>query len=204
MASCEFNATLPGIVDFVVASATAGHATPEQSGVTTGKVYAYYAQSFDSLGVQTGWESGSGIYTISTHTLKRTTIIANSNGDTNPVNFPLAPIVDVYASPSSSLEPALGACDVWASWTGASGAIQDSFNVSSISRTSAGLYVVNFTKPFASGLYVCSVNYLDTVAFFGFTTSGTRNLGSVGISFLSQTFAAADPNTCMLAMFGRQ
>jgi hypothetical protein len=31
MSSCEFNATLNGIGDFIVGSATAGHVTPENA-----------------------------------------------------------------------------------------------------------------------------------------------------------------------------
>lgn len=110
MTSCQFNATLPGIGDFVVASATAGHTTPENSNVTDGKTYTYYAVSYDALLNITGWESGSGIYTVSTHTLKRTAIGANSDSTTIPVNFPLAPVVDVYASPSNVLESPVAFC----------------------------------------------------------------------------------------------
>src|SRR5258708_24359412 len=98
----QFNATLAGTVDFVVASAPTGKLTPELSSVITGKVYRYYAQSADgSL-----WESGSGTYTISTHTLARTTIYGTSNDDTNKVSFILPPIVDVLSSQATALETA--------------------------------------------------------------------------------------------------
>lgn len=107
MTSCEFNATSAGIGDFVVASATAGHATPENSNVISGKTYTYYAQNFDTSIPPNvlAWEAGSGPYTISTHTLQRATIVANSNGDLNPVNFTTPPIVDVYESAAGRLEP---------------------------------------------------------------------------------------------------
>ena len=106
MTSCQFNATLGGIGDFVVLSATAAHFVPENGNVIDGKTYTYYAQSFDTSTppIVTAWEAGSGPYTILTHTLKRTTITANSNGDLLPVNFPTPPIVDVYSSASLSLE----------------------------------------------------------------------------------------------------
>src|SRR5258708_1250623 len=98
----QFNATLAGTVDFVVASAPTGKLTPELSSVITGKVYRYYAQSADgSL-----WESGSGTYTISTHTLARTTLYGTSNDDTNKVSFILPPIVDVLSSQATALETA--------------------------------------------------------------------------------------------------
>lgn len=98
-----FNATSAGTGNFVVASAFSGGHTPEQANVTDGKTYTYYAQSADG----SQWESGSGAYSISTHTLARTTIGGNSNGDTNPVNFTAAPIVYVFSSSSSTLEPVI-------------------------------------------------------------------------------------------------
>lgn len=109
MPSCEFNAKLIGIGDFVVASATAGHQTPENSNVIDGKIYTYYAQSFDTAVPPnvTAWEAGSGSYTILTHTLHRTTITANSDGTLIPINFSTPPVVDIMASPAQSLEPAI-------------------------------------------------------------------------------------------------
>lgn len=95
-----FNAVSAGLVDFVVASATAGHLTPETASVTDGKVYEYYAITNDGL----VWESGKGPYTIATHTIARTTISSTSNDDDVKVNFPTAPIVCVLPSPSTTLE----------------------------------------------------------------------------------------------------
>jgi hypothetical protein len=97
----RFNATLNGTGNFVVASALPGCMTPEQANATDGKVYKYYAQSADG----TQWEAGSGVYTISTHTLARTAIVATSNDGIDLVNFATPPIVDVFESPPSSLEP---------------------------------------------------------------------------------------------------
>jgi hypothetical protein len=110
MSFCEFNATLAGIGNFVVASATANHVTPENNGVIDGKTYVYYANSYDTSVPPrvTAWEAGSGPYTVLTHTQARTTIIANSNGDANPVNFPTPPVVDVFPSPYSPLEAPVG------------------------------------------------------------------------------------------------
>src|ERR1035437_3935066 len=100
MANCEFTAAGYGSGDFVVGSATAGKSTPEQSDVIDGKTYTYYAQSADG----SQWEAGSGPYTIATHTLSRTSITANSNDDTDPLDFLAAAIVDVFASAATSLE----------------------------------------------------------------------------------------------------
>lgn len=105
--NCEFKATLNGIVDFVVGTIPVGHLSPEQSNVVNGKTYTYLATSYDNSvpPIQTAWEAGSGAYSTVTHTLKRTTITANSDDTLVPVNFPLPPIVDVYPSTNKSLEP---------------------------------------------------------------------------------------------------
>lgn len=92
--SCRFLATTGGTGSFVVASAVAGHVTPESDSVANGKTYHYYAQTPD--GSQT--EEGHGVYTIATHTLSRVTIDNNSDGTLVPINFAVAPEVDVFPS----------------------------------------------------------------------------------------------------------
>src|SRR6266436_2442685 len=92
--SCRFLATSSGTVPFVVASAIAGHVTPENANVANGKTYHYWAQTPD--GSQT--EEGYGVYTIATHTLTRVTIDKNSDGTLVPINFIVAPEVDVFPS----------------------------------------------------------------------------------------------------------
>lgn len=99
-----FNATTFGIGNFVVASAVTGYVVPESANVTDGKAYNYYARSLDG----SIFEFGNGVYTIASHTLARTTIFANSNGDTSPVDFALAPIVYVFPSPTAKLEATSG------------------------------------------------------------------------------------------------
>jgi hypothetical protein len=136
MGNCEFTAVGYGTGNFVVGAATAGHATPENSNVIDGKTYTYYAASADV----TQWEAGSGPYTVATHTLKRTSITANSNGDLNPVNFTAAPIVGVSASPSFSLESLTS-----------SAALLKAFNFSDLANlttalTNLGLQNVNNTS----------------------------------------------------------
>lgn len=42
----------------------------------------------------------------------------------------------------------------WACWTGSTGTINASFNVSSVTRGSTGSYTVNFTSAFADNKYV--------------------------------------------------
>lgn len=97
---CKFNATSVGAGNFVVASAyDADHLTPSQANAIDGKVYTYFAQSADG----TQWEKGSGVWTLSTTTLARTSIIANSVGTAAVVSFLTVPIVDVFP-PAPNLE----------------------------------------------------------------------------------------------------
>lgn len=98
---CRFNAVSAGLGDFIVASAASGCNTPENASVADGKVYYYFARASDGSGQ---WEYGSGAYLIATHKLVRTAITSTSDNSAK-VNFAAAPIVDVFPSPSSSLEP---------------------------------------------------------------------------------------------------
>jgi hypothetical protein len=58
-----------------------------------------------------------------------------------------------------------GVARAWATWTGSTGAILGSFNVSSITRTAAGQYTVSFTTAMPNANYSC-------------TTGGAMNSGS--------------------------
>jgi len=91
--SCRFNAVSGGVGSFVVASAVAGHVTPNNASAAD-KVYHYYAQTPD--GLQS--EEGHGVYSVATQTLLRTTIDQNSVGTFVPINFVVAPEVDIFPS----------------------------------------------------------------------------------------------------------
>lgn len=97
---CRFNALLPGVVDFGVGSAVAGHDVPENLQVLDGKVYRYYAQSADG----SQWEHGEGPYHVTTHKLDRITVYTNSSYTTGKINFAAPPIVDVIVSSPTTLE----------------------------------------------------------------------------------------------------
>lgn len=102
----RFNATSPGTVDFVVASAPVNCVTPEQAGAIDGKTYRYFARSADG----SVWEWGSGAYVYASHTMIRTTISSTSvssitNGILDKIVFAVAPIVDVFPASVARLEP---------------------------------------------------------------------------------------------------
>lgn len=89
--TCRFNPTAGGTTDWTVASAVTGYKTPATAGAVAGRVYKYRAESANL----SQWEEGQGAY--STGVLARTTVLANSSGDTSKINFTTAPQVAIVA-----------------------------------------------------------------------------------------------------------
>ncbi|QHP69997.1 hypothetical protein EI171_23490 [Bradyrhizobium sp. LCT2] len=94
-------------------------------------------------------------------------------------------------------------------WSGSALVIDASYNVASISRSSAGIYNVTFTTPFASTAFCCQV----TTEIAGNTpegvmaivAQGSRSAGSVQVRFLNQAMSApVDPSAAHLVCYGRQ
>lgn len=92
--ACGFIPASSGTGSFVVSSAITGYQTPAGAGAVNAAVYSYRAESAD----KSQWEEGSGAYTVSTTTLARTTITANSSGGTSAINFSAAPNVFIVAT----------------------------------------------------------------------------------------------------------
>lgn len=92
--ACGFVPTTGGTGNFVVSSAVTGYQTPASAGAVNATVYSYRAESAD----KTQWEEGFGAYTVSTTTLARSTITANSSGGTTAINFASAPNVFITAA----------------------------------------------------------------------------------------------------------
>lgn len=69
----------------------------------------------------------------------------------------------------------------WANffWNGAAIVINDSFNISSITRSGNGTYVVNFTKNMRNALYTVLTSTQMTTAF---TTGGIAGVGTLAAS----------------------
>jgi len=101
---CRWNSTTSGTGTFTVGTArstdiTGPHDTLANCGSVNGTLYRYYAQSADGTQTELGVGTAGGGGT----TFARTTIIANSNGDTSQVNFATNPIVDVFPNPIRNL-----------------------------------------------------------------------------------------------------
>jgi hypothetical protein len=73
------------------------------------------------------------------------------------------------------------------------------YNVTSVTRTSVGIYVVNFTTAFASASYVCTAQ-LQSGAFIRTNTKGTT---SINVEVYNTSFATFDA-TFDIVCFGRQ
>jgi hypothetical protein len=90
--ACGFIASSAGTGNLVVASAIQGYQTPAAAGAQS-IAYSYRCESAD----KSQWEEGFGVYNTTTSTLARTTITANSSGNTSAVNFLAAPNVFITA-----------------------------------------------------------------------------------------------------------
>lgn len=67
----------------------------------------------------------------------------------------------------------------WVKFTGATGAIVDSYNITSVSRSSTGFYTVTFTAAMANSNYVVSINTLDSQTLaHTVTTQSTNSFGA--------------------------
>jgi len=99
-------------------------------------------------------------------------------------------------------------CKAWVDFVGSSAAIQSSFNVSSITRISTGIYTVNFTNAFADTKYTMVVgseyqNASNSPALiFGNTgTSGTKTTSAYGVVSYNSSFSFYDAPQVYLAFF---
>lgn len=92
--ACGFIPASSGTGDFVVSSAVQGYQTPASAGAVNATVYSYRAESAD----KSQWEEGFGAYTVSSTTLARTTVTANSSGGTSKIAFSAAPNVYITAA----------------------------------------------------------------------------------------------------------
>jgi hypothetical protein len=98
----------------------------------------------------------------------------------------------------------------WAVFAGSTGTIASSYNVSGVSRTSTGIYVVSFTVPFANTNYgvMLAPEYSGTLSssgLVGFVNTGGRSTGSVQVEFLALSpIGFGDPLTVFIECFGRQ
>ena len=56
----------------------------------------------------------------------------------------------------------LGIAKAWVTFAGASGSLNNSFNISSVTRNSTGVYTINFATAMPNANYVVNINVQDT------------------------------------------
>jgi hypothetical protein len=103
----------------------------------------------------------------------------------------------------------LGIAKAWVNFLGASGTVNGSFNVSSVTRNSAGNYTINFTTAMANTYYTVSGAVSEESTGFGllniYAISGgapaTMTTSAVRVACLGYT-NYYDPNTVTVVING--
>jgi hypothetical protein len=100
-----------------------------------------------------------------------------------------------------------GIAKAWVNFQGASGTINGSFNVSSVTRTAAGAYTVNFTTAMANANYsvVLGVNSVTDASFIKLgSSSGAATLTTTSFPLISSNYAATlfDPSSAYVVVLG--
>lgn len=99
-----------------------------------------------------------------------------------------------------------GSAKAWVNWSGATGTINASYNVSSVTRSGTGSYVVNFTNAFADTRYVLSgfgewPTGTTALAWITFGGDSAKLAGSCKINAFYTTASAYDPLTMGIVAF---
>jgi len=113
------------------------------------------------------------------------------------------------AGNSTAMDNAIyGSAKAWVDFVGSSGSINSSYNVSSITRISTGIYTINFTNAFSDTKYTMVVgseyqNASNSPALiFGNTgTSGTKTTSAYGVVSYNSSFSFYDAPTVYVAFF---
>jgi hypothetical protein len=98
------------------------------------------------------------------------------------------------------------AVKAWVRFTGATGAITGTaYNVSSVSRSAAGTYVVNFTTAFADTNYV-GIGSIEDIASNGIikTSAATKTTSALPVLAVDFSQATYDPAVVEVVCYGRQ
>lgn len=103
------------------------------------------------------------------------------------------------------------AVKAWVSFTGSTGAVQQSFNLGSLTRNSVGDFTFNFSTSFSAATYLVQISAENTNATTGGIVArirtGGRATGSVRVQFFSldsPTYSLADPDVGFILCMGDQ
>lgn len=155
------------------------------------------AGSVASIAGNTGAFTLSGILTNSVNDLRVTAAVKADQTTATSTAVAVVPAVQ-QNHPS--------AAKAWVSFTGSTGAIQASYNIASVTRTSAGTYTIVFTTSFANALYACTGTVeLGGTGFLAFVINGSRTTSQVVVTTTNLAGSAAgDAQSAFFQFFGAQ
>lgn len=181
--ACGFIPASSGTGNFVVSAAIQGYQTPASAGAVNAAVYSYRAESAD----KSQWEEGFDVYTVSTTTLGRSNVTANSSGGTGKITFSAAPNVFVTALSADLQNFAL------LKGTGTNDSAAAGFVGEYVSSTVASGSAVNLTSGSAANVTSISLTPGDwDIAAIGYILGAgttTINRADICISTVSGTFS---------------
>jgi hypothetical protein len=103
-----------------------------------------------------------------------------------------------------------GIAKAWVKFVGSTATVSSSFNVSSITRSSAGIYVINFTTAMANTNYACIGNAgtdgtyaaYCVLPFSAYTTVTAGTTSAVTITTFVAAVGSTDSPNISVAIFG--
>lgn len=104
----------------------------------------------------------------------------------------------VTYSPSNLKKVASNSAAAWVRFVGASGVIQQSNNIMSVTRVSVGVYTILYANPMGEATNSYGVS--SSLAGFNSVTAETTN--SVTLAFTNISNAPADPGSISVQIFG--
>jgi len=93
-----------------------------------------------------------------------------------------------------------GCAKVWVYWDGASSTVYGSYNVTSVTRNSTGVYTINFTTALSSSNYAVLVVAGNSNNSNAMVNSAANATGSCQVTCQVGTSAAYQDTTMMLAV----
>jgi hypothetical protein len=110
---------------------------------------------------------------------------------------------DVYTSPGTQ-QYHESACKAWVKFTGSTGAITASYNVTSVTRNSAGDYTINFTTAFSSADYSAAAIASNSTSAYIMSVGTGGNAPTTTALRIQNPLAANDSASVYVACFGDQ
>lgn len=234
---CRFFPTTGGTTDWTFSSAVLGYQSPASAGIVNGALYSYRAESVDLTQWEIGqgaYNTGTGVLARTTvlYNSAGTGTGTGQSGAGTKINFSAAPQIGLVALREDLLTANItktiqqtgtdnvsgvtslrqqdhnSACKAFVFFTSAAPpVINSAYNVTSVSRTAAGIFVVNFTVPFSTVNYVCIATPQGTTATTdtAINNGAANTAGAATIVTLNIAGVPTDPSIgCHAAFFGTQ